>query len=95
MNRLSYSEGRQGMDLIGSLDRAQNWLFHSGIYILTPSDPNYGAVYSHYDRKKKRHELVYAEVTGYVISLLRYLSTRTPDLELLNAAKASGEWLLR
>src|SRR5689334_19002213 len=73
---------------------AQHWLLHSGVYILDPKDPNYGAVYSYYDPAHRRFELVYAEATGYVISLLRYLYAHSADKSLVHFARASGDWLI-
>jgi uncharacterized protein YyaL (SSP411 family) len=75
--------------------KAQRWLLESGIHILNRDDPNYGAVYSYYDPTRRRYELVYAEATGYVISLLRYLCAVNAPAGLIERAKASGDWLVR
>lgn len=75
--------------------RAQRWLLESGIHILNKSDPNYGAVYSYYDPQRGRYELVYAEATGYVSSLLRYLCAANASAGLIERATASGDWLVR
>jgi uncharacterized protein YyaL (SSP411 family) len=71
------------------------WLLNSGIYILDAHDVNYGAVYSHYRSTEAVHELVYAEATGYVISLLKFLHVSFPQLACVGYARASGDWLVR
>jgi len=75
--------------------KARRWLLESGIHILDEADPDYGAVYSYYDPQRRRYELVYAEATGYVISLLRYLCAINASAALIERAKASGDWLVR
>ena len=77
------------------LEMAIEWLLRSGIYILKPEDQNYGAVYSHYGAKQRHHELVYAEVTGYGMSLLKYLIEKRPGAPFIDYARASGNWLIR
>lgn len=79
---------------MSALEKAESWLLNSGIYILDKNDPNYGAVYSYYDYKTKNYELVYAEATGYVISLLKYLYSIKNDDKLIEYATASGNWLI-
>lgn len=81
--------------LADACDAAGAWLFTSGVYVLEPSHPQHGAVYSYYDRDQRRFRLVYAEATGYVISLLRYLHAARPDRVLVERATASGDWLVR
>lgn len=75
--------------------RAQQWLLESGIHISNRDDPDYGAVYSYYDPQRRRYELVYAEATGYVISLFRYLSAVNAADGLIQRAKSCGDWLVR
>ena len=75
--------------------RARRWLLESGIQILRQGDPNYGAVYSYYDPQHRRYELVYAEATAYVGSLIRYLGAANASPGLVERATASGDWLLR
>ncbi len=77
------------------LEKAESWILNSGIYILDRNDPNYGAIYSYYDHKVKNYELVYAEATGYVISLLKYLYSLNKDSKLIDFARASGDWLIK
>jgi uncharacterized protein YyaL (SSP411 family) len=77
------------------LKKAESWFFNSGIYVLDKDDPNYGAVYSYYDYKAKDHQLVYAEATGYAISLLKYLHLMKNDAKLIDLAMASGDWLVK
>lgn len=77
------------------LEKAESWFFNSGIYVLDKDNPNYGAVYSYYDLKSKSHQLVYAEATGYIISLLKYLLPMRNDSKLIDFAKASGDWLVK
>jgi uncharacterized protein YyaL (SSP411 family) len=77
------------------LEMATKWLFNSGIYILKLEDQNYGALYSHYSVGSRHHELVYAEATGYGLSLLKYLAGKPSTAPLAEFAKASGNWLVR
>ena len=76
-----------------ALESAEHWLLRSGIYILNPDDPNYGAVFATYDPEYDVYKQVYPEATGYVASLLRFLaigSTYGSD-----TVRASGDWLLK
>jgi uncharacterized protein YyaL (SSP411 family) len=75
------------------VEMAVHWLLNSGIYVLSPDSQNYGAVFSHYQSGRRDFELVYAEATGYVISLLKYLSRIGPSDSLVAHARASGDWL--
>ncbi len=74
---------------------AVGWLLNSGIYISNPEDPNYGAFHSHYSVEQRRHDLVYAEATGYGLSLLKYLNGKHASARLVDFARASGDWLVR
>ncbi len=76
-----------------SAERAVQWILHSGIYISEEGHPHRGAMHSHYDASLQRHELIYAEITGYATSLFSYLSARQGD-SLMSHARASGEWLV-
>src|SRR3990170_4928913 len=76
-------------------ERAERWLLTSGIYVLDKNDPNYGGVYSYYDRNTRSYELVYSEGTGYAISMLKYLHSLSKDKTLIELATASGDWLSR
>lgn len=78
-----------------SAERAISWLLESGIYVLDKNDRNYGAAYSHYHCLRKKFELVYAEATGYLVSLLIYLNSKDEDANLVDLARASGNWLVR
>src|SRR5215472_18566005 len=80
--------------MVPSLANAQSWLLNSGVYILDKDNPQYGAVFSYYDRSRNQYQLTYAEATGYVISLLRYLTSLTGQVSHVEAARASGDWLV-
>jgi uncharacterized protein YyaL (SSP411 family) len=82
-------------DISTCIEKAESWLLKSGIYILDTTDPNYGAVYYHYDCGGRNYELIYAEATGYIISLLKYLFSLYKDNKLIDFARASGEWIIR
>jgi len=77
------------------LEMAIKWLLNSGIYISKPEDQNYGALYSQYDVESRQHELVYAEATGYSVSLLNYLAGKHSSAAFAEFANASGNWLVR
>jgi len=74
---------------------AVRWLLQSGISISNKSDEHYGAVYSHYRGRHGGHELVYAEATGYMLSLLKLLYRKYSDPAFVEFARASGDWLVR
>lgn len=77
------------------LEMAIRWLLNSGIYISKPEDQNYGALYSQYSAESRQHELIYAEATGYGVSLLKYLAGKHSSAPFAEFAKASGNWLVR
>jgi uncharacterized protein YyaL (SSP411 family) len=80
--------------------RALNWLLRSGIWILDPQHPHHGALYARYERMHGSPALVYAEATGYMLSLLAYVDRIRADIglgangELLQHAHAAAGWLL-
>jgi len=76
------------------LERAEQWLFSSGIYVVEREDPDYGAVFSEYDSKRACYDFLYAEATGYVLSLWKYLVMDRAHT-LTDGARASGEWLVQ
>lgn len=78
----------------GALEKATRWMFNSGISIADRDNPEYGAVYSHYDGSARRYELIYSEATGYLLSLVKYLTSRREDAGLTALAAASGDWLV-
>ena len=81
--------------VLEAAQNAQRWLLESGVWLADPNDANHGAVYSYYDPKRQRHELIYAEATGYLLSLLRYLSETGGNAALGRRAAAAGDWLVR
>lgn len=85
-------DDEHNMLLHHSAARAVRWILHSGIYISEEGHPHRGAMHSTYDGNLQRHELIYAEITGYATSLFSYLCT-TRQGDLLNHARAAGEWL--
>ena len=75
------------------LEMAIRWLLNSGIYISKPEDQHYGAF--QYSVESRKHELIYAEATGYGVSLLKYLAGKHSSAPFAEFAKASGNWLVR
>lgn len=82
-------------DLLISLEKARYWLLNSGTYIIEKNDRNYGGLYSYFHYYENKNEHIYPEVTGYIISLLRYLHSIYGDGRLVELARASGDWLIQ
>lgn len=74
--------------------RAEAWLQYSGICVRDGPGANAGAVYSYYDTRRRTHTLLYAEATGYFLSLCRYLHHLGRGGDWAAAGRAGGDWLL-
>ena len=80
--------------LSNSYDNVKNWIINSGLFVSNEDDNNYGGVYSFYDEKKSQYFFLYPEITGYMISTLRFLYKKEQDQQFLKMAKASCDWLI-
>lgn len=74
-------------------EKARDWIVSSGICILDRSESNVGGVHSFYDTNKKEFGFLYPEITGYNVSLMRFLYEKENDPKYLEIAKLSARWL--
>jgi hypothetical protein len=65
------------------------WLVESGV-----QRPE-GGFAAWYDAERRDHPYVYAEITGYLTTLLCQLHARTGEPRFRSAATAAGDWLVR
>lgn len=77
-----------------SYEKITNWLLTSGLCILKKDDPNAGGVYSFFDNHSKSFSFLYPEITGYNISVMKFLHSRKNSDNYLDIAKLSGSWLM-
>lgn len=76
-------------------ERALRWLSESGIIVSGAGPAGDGAVYSFFDAHSGRYRLVYAEGTGYLLSLWKHLRTLKQDHRLDGQARVAADWLVR
>lgn len=77
-----------------SYEKITNWLLTSGLCILKKDDPNAGGVYSFFDTQNQTFSFLYPEITGYNISVMKFLHTQENFNSYLDIAKLSGSWLM-
>lgn len=77
-----------------SYEKVKSWIINSGLIVSDEDKKNHGGVYSFYDEKKSQFFFLYPEITGYLISTLRFLFKKEPDPRFLKMAKASSDWLI-
>ncbi len=75
--------------------RAKNWLLASRLAISDTHDGNAGGVRSYLDVSGDRHGFIYPEITGYYLSMLRFLNGIEPDGELVKKCMLSADWLMK
>jgi uncharacterized protein YyaL (SSP411 family) len=73
--------------------KARDWVVSSGLCILDKSESNAGGVHSFYDAEKKEFGFLYPEITGYNVSLMRFLYAQENNPLYLDIAKLSAHWL--
>jgi hypothetical protein len=94
--RAEYRGSRAFEDSTGvavAVGLAEKWLLHSGICVPDHAGAHAGAVYSYYDTRARAHKLLYAEATGYLLSLCRYLRWLGRGGDWTALARAAGAWL--
>ena len=74
---------------------ARDWLLRSGLFVSDAHDDNHGGVHSYYDVKSKEYGFLYPEITGYFISMLRFLSCRHDRQDCVTLAQKSADWLVK
>ena len=78
-----------------SFNQVKNWLINSGIFISDRTDPNFGGVYSFFDKEKNSFSFIYPEITGYYASTMRFLYSHEPKSEYIERSMASCNWLIK
>ena len=76
-------------------EELESWILSSGLVIEDEKDENLGGVHSYYDAQNEEYGFIYPEITGYFLSLLRFLHSREPKEKYLKLARNSGNWLIK
>ncbi|OLC36376.1 MAG: hypothetical protein AUH84_01630 [Thaumarchaeota archaeon 13_1_40CM_4_38_7] len=77
-----------------SFDKVKSWIISSGLYINELNNENYGAVHSYYDIKSQEYGFLYPEITGYFLSVIRFLYQFEKNKDYLKMAESSANWLI-
>jgi hypothetical protein len=77
----------------GHIDLVFRWLLHSGLRVPAPS-PHAGAVSRGYDLAQRKHQYLYLEITGYMLSWLLAAYRHTGDETLRPLAHETLDFLL-
>ncbi|MDO8527025.1 MAG: glycoside hydrolase family 76 protein [Deltaproteobacteria bacterium] len=78
-----------------TLQTAIDWLITSGIQNCDPHSGHQGGFNAWYKIETDSYPFIYAEITGYLTTLLLFLYRETGNKICLERAKKSGEWLLK
>ena len=78
-----------------SFIQVKDWLLDSGIFVSQSDNENYGGVYSYLDEEKKAFSFLYPEITGYYASTMRFLYSHDEQIDFVNRAKSSCNWLAK
>lgn len=81
--------------LTEAASRAADWLVGSGVQLRGGDDRHRGGFACWYDADTQSMPYVYAEITGYLVTLLCELAGRRRAPALLASARAAGDWLVR
>jgi hypothetical protein len=73
----------------------EDWLLSSGIVINDSENENFGGVHAYYDSQNHEYGFLYPEITGYFLSMLRFLHERNPNEKYTSLAKTSGNWIIK
>src|SRR3989338_7066682 len=75
--------------------KAADWLLHSGIQSLDRRPPqNRGGFYAWYDVKTNTYPFIYAEITGYLTTLMLFLHQQNKNELCLKRANSAGDWIM-
>lgn len=77
-----------------SIESAIHWLTRSGVQAVSDDLTLHGGYASWYDEDAKSSPYLYAEITGYMLTMLAWLYHRSPDPRLLNCAVRAADWLV-
>ncbi len=80
-------------DLRERTERAASWLTSSGVQIADGAHA--GGFAAWYDARDRSMPYVYAEITGYLTTLMCHLFATTGDERYARSATRAGDWLLR
>ena len=75
-------------------DKAISWLLDSGIQFNSQSPETDGGFASWYEQDTESSPYLYAEITGYMLTLLTWLNSRKQDVRLLKSAIRAADWLI-
>jgi hypothetical protein len=81
--------------LSSPFEQVKKWLLDSGLHVTQEQDQQYGGVHSFYDIKDQKFGFLYPEITGYYISMIRFLYVHEKNEQYLNYAKSSADWLVQ
>jgi len=79
--------------LQSSYELVKNWLLLSRLRDSDNSSLHYGGVHSYYDEKNKKFEFLYLEITGYYLSMMRFLYEHENKEVYLKDSEPSAVWL--
>ena len=68
-------------------DMLEDWLLSSGLVINDEGNENFGGVHAYYDAQNHEYGFLYPEITGYFLSMLRFLHERKPNEKYTNLAR--------
>ena len=74
------------------VNRASMWMIQSGAQINSDDTRLNGGFVSWYEQDTQQHAYVYSEITGYMLTMLTSLYTRSGDVRFLNSAIGAGDW---
>ena len=74
------------------IDRASHWMTQSGAQISSTDAAINGGFVSWYEQDTQQYAYVYSEITGYMLTMLASLYTRSHDVRFLNSAIRAGDW---
>jgi uncharacterized protein YyaL (SSP411 family) len=76
-------------------DEVKNWLANSGIVISDKNHNEYGAVYSHFNKKEAKYGYLYPEITGYTSSAFSFLAKVEKSDNFSEMSLKSSQWIMK
>lgn len=76
------------------VESAVQWLTRSGVQAASVDLSTNGGYASWYDEETQSYPYLYAEITGYMLTMLTWLHDRAPNPCLLNCAVRAADWLI-
>lgn len=73
----------------------EEWILSSGLVVKDSQNENYGGVHAYYDIQNREYGFLYPEITGYFLSLLRFLYERESKEKYIKLSQISGNWLIK